>query len=58
MPFISSLFTFEIYMFFVLTFGYVGKLVDKKAMVNFKIYEVTDWTRNNCNTNVSQYLKK
>ena len=27
-------------------FGYVKKL-EKKAMVNFKIYDFTDWTTNN-----------
>ena len=26
-------------------------------MINFKIYEVTDWTTNSYNTNVTQYLK-
>ena len=32
--------------------------LDKKAMVNFKIYYVTDWTTNNYNTHIAQYLKK
>ena len=26
--------------------------------VNFKICDVTDWTTNNCNTHIAQYLKK
>ena len=41
-------------------FGYAEKRLDKKKTlrVNFKIYDVTDWTRNNCNTNVAQYHKK
>ena len=26
-------------------------------MINFKIYELTDWTGNNYNTHISQYLK-
>ena len=30
----------------------------KKAMVNFKIYGVTDWTTSNCSTSITQYLKK
>ena len=38
--------------------GYIEKRLDKKAMVNFKIHEVTDWTRNNYNTHITQYLKK
>ena len=29
-----------------------------KAKVNFKIYDVTDWTTNNYNTHIAQYLKK
>ena len=37
---------------------YVLKQLDKKAIVNFKIYEVTEWTTNNCNTHIAQYLKK
>ena len=27
-------------------------------MVNFKIYNVTDWKTNNCNTHIAQYLRK
>ena len=27
-------------------------------MVNFKIYDATDWTANNYNTYIVQYLKK
>ena len=27
-------------------------------MVSFKIYDVTDWTTNNYNTHIAQYLKK
>ena len=30
----------------------------KKAKVNFKIYGVTTWETNNCNTFMAQYLKK
>ena len=30
----------------------------KKAKVNLKIYDVTDWTTNNYNTYIVQYLKK
>ena len=26
-------------------------------MVNFKIYDVTDWITNNCNTHIAKYLK-
>ena len=33
------------------------KKLDGKAKVKFKIYDVTDWTTNNCNTYNAQYLK-
>ena len=39
-------------------FDYVEKWIDKKAKVNFKIYDVTDSTINNYNTYIVQYLKK
>ena len=39
-------------------FDHVGKRLDKKAKVNSKIYDVTDWTTNNSNTHTAQYLKK
>ena len=38
-------------------FGYVGKWFDKKATVNSKIYGVTDWTTNNYNPHIVQYLR-
>ena len=37
-------------------FGYAGKGLDKKAMINFKIYEVTDWAANNYNTHITQMV--
>ena len=46
------------YQFYPNYFGYVEKPLDKKAMVIFKIYGVTHWTINNCNTHIIQYLKK
>ena len=39
-------------------FGCVEKRLDKKAMVNFKIYDVIDLTANNSNTQITQCLKK
>ena len=36
-------------------FGYVGKWFDKKAMVNFKIYDVIGLTTNNYNPHIVQY---
>ena len=38
-------------------FGYVEKRLDKKAIVNFKIYGTTDWKTNNYNTHITQYVK-
>ena len=39
-------------------FDHEGKRLDKKAMINFKIHDVTYWETNNPNTHVAQYLKK
>ena len=50
---LNALFILEIFTFFL-----SRKMVDKKAIVNFKIYDVTDWTTNNYNTHVTQYFKK
>ena len=55
---LKALFVLEIFTFLSCLFGYVEKWLDKKAMVNFKIYDFTDWTRNNCNTHIAQYIKK
>ena len=49
-------FVLEIFSFLSLSFDYVGKLLDKKALHNFKIYDVTDWTKNSYNALISQYL--
>ena len=50
-------FTFLTYLHFCPDF--LEKRLDKKAMINFKIYHVTDWTINNYNTlpNISLYKK-
>ena len=39
-------------------FGDLGKQLDKKAKVEFKIYDVTEWETNNYNTHTAQYIKK
>ena len=39
-------------------FGHVEKRLDKKAKVNFTIYNVINWETNNYNTLAAQYLKK
>ena len=37
-----ALFVLKVFTFLSRLFGYVEKRFDKKAMVNFKIYDVTD----------------
>ena len=55
---IRNAFYLEIFTFLSGFSGYVEKRLDKKVKVNFKIYDVTDWTTNNYNTYIVQYLKK
>ena len=50
-------FLLEKFEFLSRLFGYVEKQLDKVAKVNFKIYDITDWTANNYNTHFGQYLK-
>ena len=47
----KALFVLKIFTFLSQVFGCVEKRLDKKAMDNFKIYDVTDWTTNNYNYN-------
>ena len=47
--FVLAMFTLSSWLF-----GYAEKRLDQIAMVNFKIHDVTDWTRNNYNTHVTQ----
>ena len=53
-----ALFVLKVFTFLSRLFGYVEKRFDKKAMVNFKIYDVTDQTTNNYSTHIVQYRKK
>ena len=39
-------------------FGYLGKRLDKKANVDFKIYVQINSETNNYNTDIAQYLKR
>ena len=55
---LKSLFVFEIFTFLSCLFGYAEKQLDKKALVSFKIYDVTDWTTNNYKAPATQYLRK
>ena len=53
---LKALFVLEIFKFLPWLFGYVEKRLDKKTKVNFKIYGVTDWTKNNYSTCIVQFL--
>ena len=56
---IFKLFTFLRYLiFFPGFFGHVAKRNDKKATVNFKIYDVMNWETNIYNAHIAQYRKK
>ena len=55
---LKTVFILQIFTFFSWLFGYLENRLDRKVTVNFKIYDVTDWTANSCNTNIAQYLKK
>ena len=39
-------------------FGYIGKQLDEKAKVNFKIYDATNRNTRNYNKLIARYLKK
>ena len=39
-------------------FGHVGKRLDQKGKIIFKIYDITACLTNNCNTHIDQYLRK
>ena len=51
-------FVFEIFTILSWHLGYAEKRLDKKALVNYKICDVTDWTINNYNTHITQNPKK
>ena len=55
---LKALFVLDIFTFLSWLFGYVDKQLDKTAMVNFTIYDITDWATNNNNTLITQYPKK
>ena len=60
---LKAFFVLEMFIFLSWLFVYVEKRLDKKAMANFKFYDVTEWARVNYNTHISQhtydqYLKK
>ena len=50
---LKALFVLELFTFLSRLFGYLEKGLDNQAMVNFKICDVIDWTRNNYNTHIA-----
>ena len=57
--FTQKLFPFSKYLTFCLDhFGRVVKPLDLEDKVNFKIYDITAWLTNSCNTHIAQYLEK
>ena len=54
---VNDLFVLEIFQFLFWAFGRVEKRLDKKAKVNFKMYDVTNCITNNYNTHIARYLK-
>ena len=54
----KNVFVSEIFKFSSGLFGYVEKRLHKKVKVDFKIYDATDRTANNCNTDIVQNLNK
>ena len=55
---LKALLVLKIFKLLLSNFCHVEKQLDQKDKVNFKIYDVTTWLTNNCNTYIDQYLKK
>ena len=55
---LKTFFILEIFTFLSWHFAYLEKLLDEKAEVNFKIYDITESITSNCNTQNAQYMKK
>ena len=54
---LKSLFLFKMFRICPDFFGHVRKWLDKKAKVNFQIYDVATWEKSNYNTYIAQHLK-
>ena len=54
----KALFVLKIFKLLSRLFGHVSKRLDQNDKVNFKLYYVTAWLTNNCNTHITQYLEK
>ena len=54
---LKTIFFLKKFTFLPWVFGYAKNPIDKKAIVNYKFYDVTCWKRNNYNLRITQYLK-
>ena len=54
---LQVLFVLKILKFLSRPFSNVGKRLDKKAKVNFKIYDTTDWETNNSIHIIHNFLR-
>ena len=55
---LKDLCSWDIKIFVLIFFGHVGKRLDKKAKVNFEIYDTIYLEINNYNSHIAQYLNK
>ena len=55
---LEVLFVLKIFKFLSRLFGHVGKMLDYKDKVNFKIHDVKTWLPNNYSAHIAQYLTK
>ena len=55
---LKVLFVLKLFRLLSRLFDRIEKQLDQKDKINFKIYDVTAWLTNNCNTHIEQYLKK
>ena len=39
-------------------FGHIGEQLDYKDKTKLKVFDVTTWLKNKCNTHIDLYLKK
>ena len=54
----KTLFVLQGFTFLLCAFDFAEKRLDKKAMVKFKIYDVTGQITNLYNIHITKYLKK
>ena len=54
---LKGFFVCKVFTFLSWLFDHIEKRFDKKAKVNFKVYDI-DWEINNCSTHIAQYFKK